>query len=211
MKTEWNPRSGKFCIRTFLCTASWLAFAIASAGQVGPASPESGAAKQEKPKQDITFRVAVDEVIIDAVVVDKKGRQVTDLTADDFEIYQDGKAQKVASAAYVDNYQPQNIKSASRDSKKLAPLISTPMLAKEKVRRAMVFVVDDLSMGFEHLHYARMALEKFVETQMQPGDLIAILRTGSGGALQQFSSDKRMLLYIINDMRWGMFNCGPSG
>ncbi len=167
---------------------------MASAGQVGPASPA--------PNQDFTVRIAVDEVTIDAVVVDKKGRQITDLTTDDFVIYQDGKPQEVVSSAYIDNHRDHpGAEVTSTDLSKTAPLIS-PMLSKENVRRAIVFIVDDLSMSFEHIHYARMSLKKFVESQMQPGDMIAIMRTSSGGALQLFSCDKRQLLYMINDLRW---------
>src|SRR3954454_2155828 len=47
------------------------------------------------------FRVAVDAVRIDAVVTDKDGNIVRDLTADDFEVQQDGKAQKVTFAQFV--------------------------------------------------------------------------------------------------------------
>src|SRR6478736_6010257 len=47
------------------------------------------------------FRVAVDAVRIDAVVTDKNGRIVSDLTADDFEILQDGKKQTVTFAQFV--------------------------------------------------------------------------------------------------------------
>ncbi len=42
------------------------------------------------------------------------------------------------------------------------------------------------------------ALKNFVDGQMQPGDLIAIVRTGAGmGALQQFTADKRVLYAAI--------------
>jgi hypothetical protein len=42
----------------------------------------------------------VEEVRIDATVLDKKGRQVTDLTDADFEVYQDGKRQEIVSCTY---------------------------------------------------------------------------------------------------------------
>src|SRR5260221_10277097 len=47
------------------------------------------------------FRVAVDAVRIDAVVTDRNGRTVDDLTADDFEVRQDGKLQKVPFAEFM--------------------------------------------------------------------------------------------------------------
>jgi hypothetical protein len=44
------------------------------------------------------------------------------------------------------------------------------------------------------MHFVREGLRKFVDEQMQEGDLVAIIRTGGGvGALQQFTTDKQLL------------------
>ena len=57
-------------------------------------------------------------------------------------------------------------------------------------RRAIALVVDDLNLSFTSVHSVREALGKFVDEQMQPGDLVAIVRTGGGiGSLEQFSID----------------------
>jgi hypothetical protein len=38
---------------------------------------------------------------------------------------------------------------------------------------------------------------------MQPGDLIAVIRTGAGsGPLEQFTSEKRVLVSLIDGLRW---------
>ena len=160
------------------------------------------------PQPDFALKVTVREVRIDAVVLDKKGRQVTDLAADDFRLYQDGKEQKITSCVYVNDYEGRS----APDPR----FISRSRLPIDKIRRTIAFVVDDLSMSFEHLHYARTALQKFAESQMQPGDLVAILRTSRGvGAMQLFNSDKRELLAAIRGLRWTMEasggGCGPGG
>jgi VWFA-related protein len=196
--------------RAFLCsTCLWLAWTICSNAQANPASAVSH--PKEEPPKDFSLKVAVEEVRIDAVVLDRKGHQITDLTADDFELYQDGKLQKITSCAYVNEYQ-----AMSRDSSKAGLRVSAPMLPRDRVRRTIAFIVDDLSMdAYEHFLYTRMALQKFVESQMQPGDLVVIFQS-SGGALLQFSSDKRQLLSTIKNLRWkggrgGMIGCGPDG
>jgi len=69
-------------------------------------------------------------------------------------------------------------------------------------------------LSFEQYQYVRMALEKFVQSQMQPGDLVVILRgSGATGAQQLFSSDKRLLLSRIKNLRWGgaKMDCGSGG
>jgi hypothetical protein len=72
-------------------------------------------------------------------------------------------------------------------------------LTPGSVRRTIAIVVDDLTMSFGSVYYARRALRRFVEQQMEPGDLVAIIRTtGSVGALQQFTSDKQVLLAAID-------------
>jgi hypothetical protein len=58
----------------------------------------------------------------------------------------------------------------------------------------------------------RRALKQFVDQQMQPVDLVAVIRTSGGiGALQQFTSDKRRLYAAIDHIRWypgGRFEVG---
>src|SRR6478752_9633069 len=53
------------------------------------------------PPEQPTFHIGVDAVRIDAVVTDSKGQIVTDLTADDFELKDDGRSQKVTLATFV--------------------------------------------------------------------------------------------------------------
>jgi VWFA-related protein len=63
--------------------------------------------------------------------------------------------------------------------------------------------VDDLGISFESIGFVQKALRKFVDQQMQPNDLVAIIRTSAGmGALQQFTSDKRLLYAAIERVRW---------
>jgi len=63
--------------------------------------------------------------------------------------------------------------------------------------------VDDLGLSFESTNRTRQALRKFVDQQMQPDDLVAIVRTSAGaGALQQFTSDRRQLHAAIDRVRW---------
>lgn len=67
----------------------------------------------------------------------------------------------------------------------------------------MAIVVDDLGLSFESIAGARRALTKFVNDEVGPGDLVAILRTSGGvGTLQQFTTDKRLLHAAIGRLNW---------
>jgi len=67
----------------------------------------------------------------------------------------------------------------------------------------VALVIDDLGMAFSSVHFARQALRQWVNEKMQPGDLVAVIRTGAnGGAFQQFTNDKRLLHAAIDRARW---------
>jgi VWFA-related protein len=139
--------------------------------------------------------------------MDGKGRYVTDLQPEDFEISEDGKRQQITNFSYVST-QPTtaaNLPEPDKTGKNAPPTPSAPpaRLRPEQVRRTIALVVDDLGLSFESTAYVRDALKKYVNEQLQPGDLVAIIRTGAGmGALQQFTTDKRQLNAAIERIRW---------
>ena len=61
---------------------------------------------QTPQNQDDVIRVRSNEVRLDIVVKDKKGRPVKDLTANDFEVLEDGTTQKIASFRFVNREAP---------------------------------------------------------------------------------------------------------
>jgi VWFA-related protein len=185
-------------------------FGTSTNGQEIRITPSKSDGQAEK-AGEFKIQVGVEEVRIDAVVVDRKGRQITDLTAEDFEIYQDGRLQKTISSMYITHDQAPGKTIVSSQDSRTAPKIPAPALMKDEVRRTIVFVVDDLSMEMPDIHNAHMALQKFVETQMQPGDLVAIMQTTGGNAgLQPFSSDKRQLLARIGKIKWNPLLSHPA-
>jgi VWFA-related protein len=156
-------------------------------------------------------RITVNLVQVDAVVTDREGRQVANLRPEDFEIFEDSRPQQITHFAYVSNDAPAappadaNASTAAvvASASKPAPPAAFKPLRAAQVRRTMVLVVDDNNMSFESVPPLRSALRKFVEEQVRPGDLVALIRTGSDvGALQQFTNDKRQLLAAVERVRW---------
>ncbi len=203
-------------ILLFLISSAFPAFAQQS-GQSQEKQPSAKASQaadaQSKTTQDEVVKLGVTLVQVDAVVTDKKGRYVRDLKPEDFEIYEDGRKQQITNFSYIvtqpdskpSDAQP---KPADKANDRKAPLALPPVnLRPEQIRRTIALVVDDLSLSFESAYSVRRSLKKFVDEQMQPGDLVAIIRTGAGmGALQQFTADKRQLYAAIERVRWN-----PSG
>jgi VWFA-related protein len=165
---------------------------------VAAAQPPQNPTPAPPPNRQV-FRLGVELVQVDAVVTDARGRHITDLTAEDFEVLQDGRLQQVSTFAYV----PTNPASVPAGLSAGGPPGPIRALTREQVRRTIAIVVDDLSLSFESAARARDVLKGFLDKQMQRGDLVAILKTGSGsGALQQFTSDRRILDAAVDRVRW---------
>ena len=173
----------------------------------GPQPPQTQ--QQPRPGDDEeVVRITTSLVQTDVVVTDRDGKQVTDLKAEDFEILENGKPQAITNFSYVAAGPPAAAaptpKPAPRDKAGAPPPPVPPpaRLRPEQVRRAIALVVDDLRMSHEGVHATRQALRKYVDEQVQPGDLVAIIRTSAGiGALQQFTNDRQQLYAAIERVR----------
>jgi VWFA-related protein len=168
--------------------------------------------RQVKPADDDdVVRITTNLIQVDVVVTDKKGKLVTNLKPEDFEILENNKPQKITNFSFITlDAGPGEQPVATKNSlDKTAPPAPSMRLRSEQVRRTIALVVDDLSLSFDSIHFTREALKKFVKEQMQPGDLVAIIRASSGiGALQQFTSDKRQLLAAIERVKFSFIGRG---
>ncbi|HXI25310.1 MAG TPA: VWA domain-containing protein [Pyrinomonadaceae bacterium] len=184
----------------------------AFAQQAGTLPPPPPAQRTPKPEDVDVVRITTNLVQVDAVVTDSKGKLVTDLKPEEIEIFEDGKKQKITHFSL--NLEPATAttepETKSKTTVSNAPPPSFNRLKPEDVRRTIAIVVDDLGLSFESTYYVRRALKKFVDEQMRPGDLVAIIRTSGGmGALQQFTIDKRQLYAAIDRVKW--YPNGRSG
>ncbi len=169
-------------------------------------------AQQPSDKQQIVddaevVRISANLVQFDAVVTDKSGRQVTDLRAEDFEVLEDGRPQPITNLTYVALDRPpaaKNTNGPRADGPNIANAPTLPLsLRPGQVHRTIALVVDDLGLSFESMAHVRTTMKKYVDEQMQPDDLVAIIRTSAGmGALQGFTNDKRILNAAIERVRW---------
>src|SRR5262245_21331171 len=73
----------------------------------------SSSARQDKISQQPgqTIRIASEEVLLDIVVRDKKGRPITDLKEGEIEIFEDGVKQRITSFRHFDRAESTPIKS----------------------------------------------------------------------------------------------------
>jgi VWFA-related protein len=119
-------------------------------------------------------------VLVDAVVTDKKGNYVHDLTAKDFKVWEDRKEQTVKSFSSEAN-------PAGGGSQK----------------HYLVLLFDNSTMDFGDQTRARQAAAKFIDANGGPNRLMAI--ANFGGALQiaqNFTEDTERLKNIVNGVKF---------
>lgn len=144
----------------------------------------------EPPSQEVPrLRISTTLVEIDAVVTDGDGRHVTDLKPEDFELIQDGRPQKISSVRYISTDAP------------------GPARGDHDVRRTVAIVVDSLNMSFASMAYTRQALLRFVDTQIEPGDRVAIIDMDRNGErFEGFTGNTRELRKKIEALRYSVMS-----
>lgn len=159
------------------------------------------------PGDSDTVRISTNLIQLDVTVTDSKGKVISDLKPEEIEVYENGEKQKISNFNFISNVKSTEIKPNPADKTEIP--IPTATLRPEQIHRTIALVVDDLSLSFESAYQTRRALKKYVDEQMQDGDLVAIIRTGAGiGALQQFTSDRKMLYAAIERVKWNPLGSG---
>jgi|GEM_PF-1459014 len=215
--------------------SSALALTAAVALLLGGAAPAAsqrqdpapaGAARQGASPEDQDEAISVNTNLVqaDAVVLDKNGRQVTDLRADDFEIVEDGRARRPDHCSYV-SVEGEGAPSAGADRR----------LGPNEVRRSIVFLVANPVIEIKNNVYpeerpfaspptrslllaargdaqaAAGALTRFVDGQMGPNDLAAVRESeGVPGSLTGLTADRSVLRRAVERVGLDPLKKGPK-
>ena len=180
--------------------------------------PQPAGTPPELPEIDRdVLKISTTLVQLDFVVTDDKGNQITDIVPEELELFVNGKKQEITNFSYIaaktsNTANETSSKPAAPDKNSAFSKIPPPPQKTnlEQVRRTYALVVDDLGLSFVSIRYVQLALRKFINEQMQDGDLAAIIRTGSGiGALQSFTTNKQQLLAAVDKIKWNSY--GRSG
>jgi VWFA-related protein len=170
--------------------------------QDGPPPPPPD---QSQPTGSYTLKVNSDLVLTNVVVRDKKtGEVVRGLKQSDFTILENGKPQKIATFDFesVDQATPLNEATVSGMAGSKAQPASESVVAKnEQLRnhRLIVFFFDLTSMQPEDIDRSVDAAKNYINKQMQPADLVAVLSLNTSLSLDQdFTANKDALLHAVS-------------
>ena len=157
--------------------------AIASVGQQDPTA---------------SFRGGVDFVSVDVTVTDQQGRPVRDLGLADFEVFEDGRRQKVSSFSLVQIPIVLGVATAkSGGTERVEPDVRSN--ERDAGGRVYVLLLDDLHVSVLRSGLVKTVARQFVERHLGPHDVAAVLHTsGRADASQEFTSNPRLLLGAID-------------
>jgi VWFA-related protein len=160
-------------------------------------------------KDDPVIKVTTNLIQIEVTVTDKNGKIVTDLTPNDFQLYENGEKQQITNFSLISASTGSLTANDVTRTAGTVPMSDPVRIKRENVRRTIALVVDDLTLSFTSVYSTKKALKKFVDEQMQLDDMVAIVRTGGGaGILQQFTSNKLILHAAIEKIRWSPLGGG---
>jgi len=134
----------------------------AQAGQPAPATDAAG---------QPVFRTGINFVRVDVIATDKQGMPVTDLSLNDFEVFEDGKPQAVETFRLikVDAVAPEYTTRAIRTRE------DEETAAADENARIFVFFLDDYNVRQGTAMAVRKPVSDFIRTQLAPNDLVAVM------------------------------------
>jgi VWFA-related protein len=161
--------------------------AYAQAADPGAAQKKDAVVYQSQTVLRATTRL----VVVDAVVLDEKGQPITDLTADDFTVLEDGKPQKISDFSF---HRPG---SSNGPARQLAPDIisNAPQFSSNSCLN--VILLDAINTDFSNHAYAQDMLIKYLDTNpaIQPTSVYAL--DGKLTMLHDFTTDTKALRDVV--------------
>jgi VWFA-related protein len=177
-----------------------VAILVAGLGAAGLCASDASAGQAQQPpappldQPPVTFRVEVNYVEVDAFVTDAQGRVVTDLTASDFEVLEDGRPQKISAFSLV-NIPIERAERPLFAGKPVEPDVQTN---EHLEGRIYLFVLDDIHTDFTRTPRVKAAARRFIEQNFGTNDLAAVVFTGRTDGSQDFTNRPGLLLAAID-------------
>lgn len=160
------------------CALALALLAAAGGAQTGQ-SPNTGASQQPaqpppaEPQQPV-FRTGINFVRVDVIITDKNGNAVADLQPSDFEVVEDGKPQKIETFKLI-KLDGGRVEAANEAPKAIrSEFDEESEAARDDVRLFAIFL-DDYHVRRGSSMSVRTPLATFVETQLGPTDMIAVM------------------------------------
>ncbi|MGA2267227.1 MAG: VWA domain-containing protein [Bryobacteraceae bacterium] len=197
-----------------------------------PASPRQNAAAPNQPAQNaprggFKFEATAQLVVVNLSAKDKDGNPIKGLKPADFTVTEDGKPQTIKVFEYQELEEtatpapapptpgPRPLAPATAPAKALEATVVKPVVGtqiapakpgeiKYKDRRLLVMFFDLTGMPIQDQMRAQNAASKFLQSQMSPSDLMAIMTFSSDfKVVEDFTDDRDLLAKDIKGLSVG--------
>ena len=191
-----------------------LSVLVLAAQQQQPKATPAPASSGQGPQQPI--RVTTQMVVEEVTVKDKSGKPIGGLTANDFSLTEDGVPQTLS---FVEFQQLQAAPNSPEPAPAASPVVPTAPRATQaqiapelpgdtryRDHRLLALYFDMSTMQPADQFRAFDAALKFIDTQMDPSDLMALM-TFEGGAVrvrQDFTGDRAQIRNAVNKLVVGL-------
>jgi VWFA-related protein len=167
----------------------WTVFIAGLSAQApAPAQPAAAGAQQTP-----TFRVQIDAVTMDVIVKDENGRFIPDLSKNDFEVFEDGVKQDLASLTVVSGGRVSNVLEAAPPAPPEGVILPPVRRVNDTSGRIFLLFVDDLHLQFHGSGRVRELFRKIGKELIHDGDMFGIVSSGPSSIAIDMTYDKKQL------------------
>ena len=172
--------------------APLVAAGLLMLGMARPAAQAVPPAPQEPPQP--TFRVAVDLVTTDVIVRDSDTDAfVSDLTVDEFEVYEDGVRQEIVSLVLTHGGRVFNVQAAPAAPAQEGIILPAARPTNDAAGRVFLIFIDDLHLEFSMTPRARDLMQRILRNLVHDGDMFGIVSTGYSSIAEDLTYDRQVL------------------
>jgi VWFA-related protein len=172
-----------------------IALTIFAASIAGSQQKDSQAATSSAEPPKLT--VGSNLVIVPVIVTDKHGNHITGLKADDFEIKEEGKAQKIVRIDELTS-EASEVERPANDSHSF-----TNMVEADHPKKLEIIALDQINTPFASARDGDRMLINFLAKNVDKNTLLALVAMESNGPriIHDFTSDPSVLVAALNKMK----------
>jgi VWFA-related protein len=184
-----------------------VALGGAPAAQQQPPPQSQSAPAQDPQQRPPTFRSGINFVRVDVIVTDRKGNPILDLKPEDFQVFEDGTRQtieqfeviKIDPIEQAEGPAIPEIRSAQDEEREAA---------RPEVRLFLI-LLDDYHVRRGNDLAVRKPLIDFIENQLAPADMVAVMYPLTPVGDITFTRDRRRIISAIEAFEGRKFNYQP--
>jgi VWFA-related protein len=173
-----------------------LGFCLGVASALLATAPSALSQSASSQQQRLTFSTSTTIVEVDVIVQDRQGEFVPGLTAEDLQLFEDGKPQKIDQFYMVTH---------ERGGQAFPVTGDVDVAPEDRARRIFVVLFDEAHMDHEGLARAKVGAERFINDNLGPGDFGGVYYNSAmyNGRL---TNSRAELVTAINNVRPGFEN-----